>query len=219
MRRAKHGERIDLAPIHQLAQDQAGLDRLADADVVGDEQPRHRQAKRHQQGDELVGPRLEGELRRRAERACAAAQRQTHRVRQQRGLRLDGRERRRQADRSAPASTGTISSAGSRMTVSLSPPERGRSARMPSCGDRQRDPFAPAGADQIAGRKIHRHQAGSPNIEISASGTPAAAVSGNSNSVQPLASAASRVASAQRRDAGARQSDCARRSSSPDQRS
>ena len=91
MRRAEHRERIHLAPIHQLAQDQAGLDRLADADIVRDEQRGYRQAKGHQQGYELVGPGFEGELRGGPERAGAAAQRQAHCIREQRGLRLNGR--------------------------------------------------------------------------------------------------------------------------------
>ena len=39
MRRAQDREAIRLAAIDQLAQDEAGLDRLADADVVGDQQP------------------------------------------------------------------------------------------------------------------------------------------------------------------------------------
>jgi hypothetical protein len=38
MRRTEHGQAPDLAPVEQLAGDETGLDGLADADVVGDEQ-------------------------------------------------------------------------------------------------------------------------------------------------------------------------------------
>ena len=38
VRRAEHGEPLDLAAVEQLAGDQQRLDRLADADVVGDQE-------------------------------------------------------------------------------------------------------------------------------------------------------------------------------------
>ncbi|MNJ44787.1 hypothetical protein D3C77_398530 [compost metagenome] len=41
VRRAENRKRIDLSAIHQLAEDQTRFDGLADADVVGNQQPRH----------------------------------------------------------------------------------------------------------------------------------------------------------------------------------
>ena len=108
MRRAEHGERIDLAAVHQFAQDQAGLDGLADADIVGDEQARHLQAKRHEQRNELIGAGLEGELGGGTERAGTATQRQAQRIREQRGLGLHGDARRRREGRSGPARPGVV---------------------------------------------------------------------------------------------------------------
>ncbi|HQT86907.1 MULTISPECIES: hypothetical protein [Acidiphilium] len=74
MRWAEHRERVDFTPVHEFAQDQPCFNRLADTDVIGDQQARHRQAKGHQQRDELVGSGLEGKLRSRAERTGAPAQ-------------------------------------------------------------------------------------------------------------------------------------------------
>ena len=39
VRRAEHREALDVAAVEQFARDERGLDGLADADVVGDEQP------------------------------------------------------------------------------------------------------------------------------------------------------------------------------------
>ncbi len=52
-------EAIGLAAINQLAEDQAGFNGLADADVVGDQQPHHVEAERHQQWHQLIGAWLE----------------------------------------------------------------------------------------------------------------------------------------------------------------
>ncbi|WP_239992166.1 hypothetical protein [Rhodopila globiformis] len=76
-------------PIHQLAQDQANLDCLADVGIICDEQPWHWQAKGHQQRYELVGPRFECKLRGRSEGICAATQRRMQCIREQCGLRLN----------------------------------------------------------------------------------------------------------------------------------
>ena len=65
---------------------------------------------------------------------------------------------------------------------------------MPSCGDGSATHSRPRARTRSPGAKFTVIAAVSQNIEISASGTPAAAVSGSSNSVQPLASAASRAA-------------------------
>ena len=64
MGRAQDREAIRLAAVDQLAQDQSGLDRLADADIVGDQQPHDRKAQRHEQRHKLVGTRFEAETRR-----------------------------------------------------------------------------------------------------------------------------------------------------------
>ena len=74
VRRAEDREALDLAAVDELAQDQAGLDRLADADVIGDQQPRGFLAERHHQRGELVGARLEVDPAGTSERAGAAAQ-------------------------------------------------------------------------------------------------------------------------------------------------
>ena len=47
MRRAKYGHALDLAAVEQLTGNQRGLDGLADADIVGDQQAHRIQAQRH----------------------------------------------------------------------------------------------------------------------------------------------------------------------------
>ena len=59
--RAQHGQPLGVALGEQLGGDQPGLDGLADADVVGDQQPHGVLAQRHHQRDELVGARLDGD--------------------------------------------------------------------------------------------------------------------------------------------------------------
>ena len=74
VRRAEDGEPLDLAPVEQLAGDEQRLDRLADADVVGDQQPDRVQLQRHQQRHELVRARLDGDAAEGAERPGARAE-------------------------------------------------------------------------------------------------------------------------------------------------
>ncbi len=82
MRRAEHGEPVGLAAVDQLAQDEAGFYRLADTDIVGDQQAHDRKPQRHQERHELIGARLETEPGGRAERTGAAAERHAQRVRE-----------------------------------------------------------------------------------------------------------------------------------------
>ena len=85
---------VDVAAVEQLARDQAGLDGLADADVVCDQQAHRIELERHQQRHELIGARLDarsgrsrGRARRRGEatggarRAGAAPHRGRHSAR------------------------------------------------------------------------------------------------------------------------------------------
>jgi hypothetical protein len=83
LRQAEHSQAVDLAAVEQLAGDQRALDRLADAHVVGDEDAHGVLLQRHQQRHELVGPRLDGDPRERAERPSAAAEAQAHGIAQQ----------------------------------------------------------------------------------------------------------------------------------------
>jgi hypothetical protein len=91
VRRAEDREALDLAAVEELTQDQAGLDRLADPDVIGDQQSRGFLAERHHQRGELVGARLEVDPAGASERAGAAPQRKPEGIAQeQRGLTWTG---------------------------------------------------------------------------------------------------------------------------------
>ena len=68
-RGAQHGQPLHGALGEQLGGDQSGLDGLADADVVGDEQPDDVLAQRHEQRDVLVAARADADAGERAERA------------------------------------------------------------------------------------------------------------------------------------------------------
>ena len=80
VRRAEDGDALDLAAIQEFAGDQAALDRLADANVVGDQKPHGVELHRHHQRDELVGLGLEDDAAGAAKRPGAAAERQAERV-------------------------------------------------------------------------------------------------------------------------------------------
>ena len=82
VRRAEHRDPADLAAIEQLARDEARLDGLADAHVVGDEQAHRVEPEGHHQRHELVGPGLDGDAAEAAERAGGGAGRETRRVAQ-----------------------------------------------------------------------------------------------------------------------------------------
>ena len=73
--RAEHRSAIDLATVIELTQDKAGLNGLADADVVGDQQADDIQFERHQERDELIRSRLETDAPNPSEGARTASQR------------------------------------------------------------------------------------------------------------------------------------------------
>ncbi|MFO0651308.1 MAG: hypothetical protein U0326_34100 [Polyangiales bacterium] len=84
MWRAEHRDSIDLRAVEELTRDEACLDGLADADVVGDEQPHRLLPQRHEQRHELVRARLDADARERAKRPCARAKAEAHGVAQHR---------------------------------------------------------------------------------------------------------------------------------------
>jgi hypothetical protein len=82
---AQHGQASRVALLQQLGSDQAGLDGLADAYVVGDQQPYRVMLERDQERDQLIGAGLHGEPGQRAERAGAGAKADPQRGSQQAG--------------------------------------------------------------------------------------------------------------------------------------
>ena len=60
-RAAQHREAGRVALLQQLGRDQSRLHRLADAHVVGDQQPHGVLPQRHQERHELVRPGLDGQ--------------------------------------------------------------------------------------------------------------------------------------------------------------
>ena len=83
MGRTEDGEPARLAAVEQLAGDEAGLDRLADADVVRDEDAHRVLLEGDQQRDELVMARLDGDAAEGAEGAGAAPEAQARRLAQE----------------------------------------------------------------------------------------------------------------------------------------
>jgi hypothetical protein len=82
-RRAEHGQPAGVALGEQLDGEEPGLDGLADADVVGDEQPHHLGAQGHEQRHELVRAGLDGDRGQRAERPGGGPEADPQRLPQQ----------------------------------------------------------------------------------------------------------------------------------------
>ena len=74
--RTHHGQAIGLATLQELLGDQAGFDSLADADVIGDEEPGGLLPEGHHQRDELIGPGLAGDPPEGTEGPCCGPGRQ-----------------------------------------------------------------------------------------------------------------------------------------------
>ena len=74
VRRAQHREPVDLAAIQHLTEDQPGFDCLADAHIIGIEEPDRVLAQRHHEGRQLIGARREVQAARASERPRAPAQ-------------------------------------------------------------------------------------------------------------------------------------------------
>ena len=102
-RAAQHRQAGRVALLQQLGGDQAGLDGLADADVVGDQQPDRVLPQRHQQRDELVGAGLHGEPGQRPERPGAGPEPDPQCRAQQPGADRACPRRRGRAPRTSPS--------------------------------------------------------------------------------------------------------------------
>jgi hypothetical protein len=74
VRRTEHREALHLPAIEQLASYQTSLHRLADADVVGDQQAHWIELERHEEWDQLVRPRLDSYVPERPERSSTVAE-------------------------------------------------------------------------------------------------------------------------------------------------
>ena len=83
LRRAQHRQPVRVPGGEQLGGDQPGLDRLADPDAVGDQQPGGVLGQRHHQRHQLVVAGGDADGGERAERAAGGAKRQPQRVAQQ----------------------------------------------------------------------------------------------------------------------------------------
>ena len=128
------------------------LDRLADADVVGDQEPDRVELQGHQERHELVGAGLDRDLAERAERAGTGAKSQANRVPEQpAGLmvaQIAGSGGGKSAD-------WIFSSSGSIPATSTSVPPSGRTTRKSSLRLGQDDPLAVPRLDQRSDGVFH----------------------------------------------------------------
>jgi hypothetical protein len=83
VRRAEHGKALSVAAVQHLSGDQRSLDRLADADIVGDQQPHGLELECHQQRNELIRTGVYGDATERAERPRRGADTESQRITQQ----------------------------------------------------------------------------------------------------------------------------------------
>ena len=73
LRRTEHGQPLNLAAVEQFAGNQQRLHRLADADIIGDQQAHGVELERHQEWDELIGARLDIDAGERPKRSGTGA--------------------------------------------------------------------------------------------------------------------------------------------------
>jgi hypothetical protein len=83
LRRTEYGDPLDFAAIKQFARDQTGFNRLADADIIGDEDAHRVELEADQQRNELVRAGLHVNTRERSERTGARPEAQFDGVTQQ----------------------------------------------------------------------------------------------------------------------------------------
>jgi hypothetical protein len=67
--RTNHGKAGRLTPVAKFTRDERGFNGLADTNIVGDEQPDGILAQGHQERDQLIGTRLDGDTGKATERA------------------------------------------------------------------------------------------------------------------------------------------------------
>src|SRR5690606_38372204 len=80
VRRTDHGKALYLTPIEQFTGNESRFDGLADADIVGNQEPQGIELERHQQRHKLVSARLDRDVAEAAERNGSSAQFQTERI-------------------------------------------------------------------------------------------------------------------------------------------
>ena len=137
----------------QLGGDEAGLDRLPDADVVGDEEPHRVELERHEERDELVGARLDGDGAEGAERPGAGAEAEADRVAQE-AARAEVAEARRVGQRELRRLDGLERREDPR-DFFLGAAEGAKDEEVVD-GVREDDPFTAAGGDEGADGERHR---------------------------------------------------------------
>ena len=156
VRRAENRKRIDFSAIHQFAEDQTGFDGLADADVVGNQQPRDLKPKGHEKRDQLVRPRFKSKLCGGSERACPPAEGQPQRVGKKRRLGLHCRARIvRQVETSGFYRCKLEIRSKNHDVVFIA--REGAQGEQALAGCRQGNPFTAARSDKISRSKIHSH--------------------------------------------------------------
>ena len=202
MRRAEHRKRIHFTPIHQLAQDQARLDRLADADVIRDEQAGHRAG----EGPSARVRAGRCEARRRVARltgrdprrgvGSGASHRRAARPSPERS------PRRRQADRSGQAQPENFKRRIEDDRVVLAARERAESQNAVLWGLAARPIRAHGRGPDLRGQNSPSSSSSPKHRDHRVGHARCAGSSGNSNSVQPLASACLARRLANGRDAG-----------------
>ena len=85
MRRTQDGASGDFPSVEEFANDEPGFYGFSYSHIVGDKESHNRQAECHEQRHELVGPRLDGNVSKRTERACPVSEFQQDGVSKQSG--------------------------------------------------------------------------------------------------------------------------------------
>jgi hypothetical protein len=83
--RTQYGALRNLPTVEKLAKNESCFDGFADTDIIGDQQPHHRQTQCHQQWNDLVGAWFHGDVAEGTERTRAVAKFEVNGVAQEGG--------------------------------------------------------------------------------------------------------------------------------------
>ena len=154
-RAAQHRHSGSVALLQQFRGDQARLDGLADAHVVGDQHPHGVLPQRHQQRHELVGAGLHGEPGQRAERSGARPEADPQRCPQQ--ARAGGRSDVLRVGRLEGRRGDLLQLREHARDLVVTAAQRPQHEEVRRLRLRQHDPFPAAGGDQRADLVRCRH--------------------------------------------------------------
>ena len=166
VRRTEDDGAVDVAAVEKLASDEQSLDRLADPDVVRDEQAHRIELECHQQRHELVGARLNRDLSEAPKRSGTPSQRQQQRVAKQQGRVVPAELLRTRQGEPRLANRLHLQRQVDQRPILIRTRDRTDPQRLRRASGED-DPLPPARADEAAGRVDEVAHGACPRAEAS----------------------------------------------------